>query len=241
MVNGLRIEMLGGLTVTSGDRPLGRFRTRKTASVLGYLAFHVGRTISRDVLIENFWPDDPERQARDSLNTALSSLRRQLTELGLDQVLFADRNSVRLEAELVSTDVAEFRALAAAGDLRALELYKGDLLEGFYEAWVIPAAAELAELKEGLSSRGTRRSLPTDNLPRIDNAFVGREREMEQLSELCERNSFGHDHGGCGDWEDTARAGVWKARGACMGCVFCGCGSDGGFGGGDPTAVRSIS
>jgi len=44
-----RIELLGRLRVTQGDRQITRFRTQKTGALLGYLAYHLERTHPREV------------------------------------------------------------------------------------------------------------------------------------------------------------------------------------------------
>jgi predicted ATPase/DNA-binding SARP family transcriptional activator len=106
-----------------------------------------------------FWPDTEEESARHNLRLALSSLRRQLEPPGIEPgtVVRADRLTVQIPPEVVTTDVAEFEAaLKAAADtpnppettahlVRALELYGGDLLPGYYEEWVLPQQLRLKD------------------------------------------------------------------------------------------------
>jgi predicted ATPase/DNA-binding SARP family transcriptional activator len=145
-----RIELFGGLRVRQGDRTLTRFRTQKTASLLAYLAFHHDRKHPREVLAELIWPEHTPRSGRDSLNTALSSLRRQLEPPGVPAgtVLMTNRFSVQLNPAAVITDVAEFEAALQSEKqttrqpeqtrhlLTAVELYRGELLPGFYDEWI---------------------------------------------------------------------------------------------------------
>ncbi len=49
-----RIELFGGLRVRIGGRLITRFRTRKTASLLAYLAYHLDRVHPREFLVECF-------------------------------------------------------------------------------------------------------------------------------------------------------------------------------------------
>ena len=78
-----------------------------------------------------------------------------------------------------------------------MSLYRGDLLAGFYDDWIPPAAAELSEIANSLkellpasglladgSSHDRPSASPIDNLPRISNPFVGRERDIERLTAL---------------------------------------------------------
>ena len=79
-------ELFGGLTlrVVGGGRNLTRFRSRRTAALLAYLAYHPGRRHPRETLVERFWPDAPTAErARASLAVALSSLRAQLEPPGM--------------------------------------------------------------------------------------------------------------------------------------------------------------
>ncbi len=161
-----RIELFGSLRLIAGDdaAAVERFQTRKTASLLAYLAFHRGRIITRDLLADQFWPDADPSDARNSLRVALASLRRQLEPPGVPSgaILVADRNTVRLAANAFTTDVAEFEEIVKAerrleadtsgghGDerlallLRAVALYRGPLLSGWYDEWIDAEQARLA-------------------------------------------------------------------------------------------------
>lgn len=158
-MNRWRIELFGGLQVQHGDRVLSRFATRKTGALLGYLAYHLGQNIPRSVLIEIFWEDKEPAQGSQSLRHALSSLRRQLEPPGTSPgtVIEADRFRVRLNFDTVTTDVAEFNAAiqAAASSrssserilhfTRAVQLYRGELMPGYYENWILPEQLKLEE------------------------------------------------------------------------------------------------
>ena len=50
--------MFGGLRLEQPDGTTTRFRPRKTAGLLAYLAYHRQRNHSREELIEIFWPAD---------------------------------------------------------------------------------------------------------------------------------------------------------------------------------------
>ncbi len=155
-----RIELLGRLRVQQGDREITRFRTQKTGALLGYLAYHLERTHPREVLMDLLWPESAPATGRQSLSMALSSLRHQLEPPGVPRgtIVRADRFSVQLNPELVTTDVAEFEAAqqsaAEAGSdteraqflAEAVELYGGELLPGYYQDWIIPEQRRLGEL-----------------------------------------------------------------------------------------------
>ncbi len=151
-----RIELLGGLSATLGSTRVTRFPTEKTAALLAYIALFP-RQHPRDVLVEVFWPDAEPEAARNSLSKALSSLRQRLEpprERGAGPVIVASRATVGLDPAAFTTDAADFEAAleaarrAGSAELleRAIESYRGELLPGFYQDWVL---RERDRLREG--------------------------------------------------------------------------------------------
>jgi predicted ATPase/DNA-binding SARP family transcriptional activator len=158
-----RIELLGDLRVRpqapGGEGVVTRFETRKVAGLLSYLAYHLTRPHLREELLDLLWPEVDPSIARGRLNTTLSSLRRQLMLPGLPPgtILLTDPLSVQLNPTVVSTDVAEFEARLRAprGEERtavrrerlagAVDLYRGELLPGHGESWVLGERARLSE------------------------------------------------------------------------------------------------
>jgi predicted ATPase/DNA-binding SARP family transcriptional activator len=147
-----RFRLLGGLQAQQGSVATDRFRTRNTAALLAYLAFYPRTVHSREELATLLWPDATPELGLKSLGVALSSLRKLLEppRVPLGAVLIADRRTARLRPEAVQTDVAGFRqaleSAGASGDVQerrthletAIGLYRGDLLQGFYEEWILP-------------------------------------------------------------------------------------------------------
>jgi predicted ATPase/DNA-binding SARP family transcriptional activator len=147
------------LQVEQAERVITRFQTQKTGVLLAYLAFNLQLPHSREVLTALLWPDDELDAARHKLRMALSSLRRQLEPPGVPAgaVIVSSRTTVQLNPEAVSTDMAEYEsALQAAyragsnpGKARhlaeAVELYRGELLPGYYEDWMESERQRLEE------------------------------------------------------------------------------------------------
>lgn len=153
------IELLGGLRVQQGERIITRFRTQKAAGLLAYLAYHLGRTHPREVLVELLWPDSAPDAGRTNLRVELSSLRRQLEPPGVSKgdILQTDRVSVQLNENAVTTDVGGFEALLRSAEQASSEveriqlltdavgLYRGPLLPGHYHDWIFPEQERLAD------------------------------------------------------------------------------------------------
>ena len=154
-----RIELFGGVRLLREDGETARFRTRKTAALLGYLALFSGRSHAREEIAELFWPDAAPEDGRNNLSTALTALRRLLEPPGIPAgtVLQADRAQIGLNPLAITTDAADFaRELHAerraetleekyAALRRAVNLYSGDLMAGHYDSWLIGEQARRRE------------------------------------------------------------------------------------------------
>jgi DNA-binding SARP family transcriptional activator len=126
----LTLRILGPFSAQVGDTSL-LAGARKNQALLAYLARRPGGPIPRDTLCGLLWADGGEEHGRASLRTALSALRKSLGP----GVLESDATSVRLVFHLVLIDAAEFVSMARSTDgveslRRAVELYRGDFLEG---------------------------------------------------------------------------------------------------------------
>lgn len=172
MIISWRIELLGGLCARRLDEPslqnaasvlpLDHFRSRGEGALLALLAYFP-RPHAREFLSELLWPRHDPRLSRNHLRVVLSTLRRCLVEWdeAAADFLVIDRASIGLNHNRVTTDVAEFEnALQQASQTanrdeqrehlaRGVEVYRGALLPGFYESWVMPEAHRLEELYFG--------------------------------------------------------------------------------------------
>lgn len=98
-------------------------------ALLAMLAVTGDRAQTRDKLIAALWPDADEERARRALTQALYALRQ---DLGSEDV-FIGVKDLRLNPELITADLLEFRAACASGALeRAADLYRGPFLDGFH-------------------------------------------------------------------------------------------------------------
>jgi len=145
-----QITLFGALSARQGEHVITRFRYQKGAGLLAYLAYHLPQAHPREVLLDLFWPENGPEAGRISLSTVLSSLRHQFEPPGIPahSVIRADRFSVGLNPAAVTTDVLQFEAAlkgAAQAEsptarrqhlTRAVDLYQGRLLPGFYEEWI---------------------------------------------------------------------------------------------------------
>jgi len=161
----LRIHAFGALSVRDGDRQVaGAAAQPRRLAVLAVLARAGERGVTRDKLLALLWPDSPDEPGRRALAQALYALRR---DLGSDEA-FVGVKDVRLNPDVIASDVGEFEAALGGGELeRAVGLYAGPFLDGFrvpgleeFDRWIETERAALAlrhaEALEALAERRGR-------------------------------------------------------------------------------------
>ena len=115
------------------------------------------RPHGREELIELFWPGVALAVGRNRLRQALSTLKSILEPAGrvpAQPVLQADRISVRVVPGSLTCDAVRFERSVRAGAIDAArELYRGELLPGFYDDWIDEERLRFAD-----PARAARRS-----------------------------------------------------------------------------------
>src|SRR6516162_5694181 len=155
----LQIRLLGNFSLTYADQQVTGLNTMRLQSLLAYLVLHRDAPQQRQHLAFLFWPDTTEAQARNNLRQLLHQLRLAFPEV--EHFLSADTHM--LQWHTVSPfhlDVAEFEQALAEADaatqqndqqavLNALEqadkLYRGELLPGCYDEWILPEQERLRQ------------------------------------------------------------------------------------------------
>jgi DNA-binding SARP family transcriptional activator/tetratricopeptide (TPR) repeat protein/TolB-like protein len=128
----IRFRLLGALDLRGPDgREIGSVLAQpKRTALLACLASSPRRFHRRDTLLGLFWPDSDQSHARDSLRQAVRYLRR---SLGEGVVVGRGDEELGVDETLLWCDAAAFEQAVDAGELeRALDLYRGDLLTGFF-------------------------------------------------------------------------------------------------------------
>ena len=158
----LRIYLFGSPHILYGDEPVNTFPTEKVKLLFYYLILFRQTAHARSMLWGLFWGESSEAQARRSFSTALWRLQRWLQpfQTGDTPFLLVDDRQVAFNrASAFWLDTAEFEqrserrrmnavnpALTAAVLNHALELYQGELLEGYYADWCLAERDRLHKL-----------------------------------------------------------------------------------------------
>jgi DNA-binding SARP family transcriptional activator len=171
----LRARLLGALEVELDGTGIDLSPSQRPWALFSYLAL-AARPVARSELASRFWPDVLDQSARASLRSALWALKRQLGE-----VVQVDGDRVRLVDAWV--DAIEFERLAEADPSGALELCRGDLLEGLEDEWAVSARERHRErvmaLLEQLASEASD--------PREAVALTRRQVELDPFDEDAHR------------------------------------------------------
>lgn len=135
----LEIRMLGPFDVRVEGQPLPRLRTQKGRWLLAILALRSPRPVERSWHAGTLWPDSSDDKALFNLRHALVDLRRSLGSAA-ERLNSPSKHMLALELLDGECDLQQFDSLISVGDsaslYKAVELYRGPLLEGCAEEWV---------------------------------------------------------------------------------------------------------
>jgi DNA-binding SARP family transcriptional activator len=134
-----------------GDTPISSVNTSRLRSIFAYLVLNCDTPVSRERFAFLLWPDSNEPQARTNLRQLLHHLRRALPPEC--RLLACDHQNVQwLRDASCSADIWEFDAAVERGALEeAANLYRDDLLSGFYDDWIVPLRAATANARQPCS------------------------------------------------------------------------------------------
>jgi len=188
----VELRTLGGLSVLRDGAPAtGAAAQRKTLALLALLAAAGDKGMSRDKVIALLWPESDAAHGRNLLNQACYALRRDLEA----HELFMGATALRLNPIFLSSDLQSFAdAIAQRNSARAVAVYVGPFLDGFYlgdapefERWVESERARLAK-----QYRDTLEALATDAARRGDHrAAVAWWRRLAGVDPLSSQTALG--------------------------------------------------
>jgi WD40 repeat protein/ABC-type branched-subunit amino acid transport system substrate-binding protein/DNA-binding SARP family transcriptional activator len=136
----LEIRLLGQFEARR-DGAVVLLSSRPAQSLLAYLALSAGTAHRREKLAGLFWPDADEDNARSNLRHALWRIRKAIEpDQPAAPYLLTDELAVSFNAGAdywLDTAVLARDGQALQDQLSALSVYRGELLPGFYDDWVM--------------------------------------------------------------------------------------------------------
>ncbi|QJD83841.1 AAA family ATPase [Cohnella herbarum] len=132
-------RLLGGLNITIDAEEMRGISGNKVKLLLAYLLLSIDMPQTRKQIAFDFWPESTEKQALSNLRKLLHDLRTNVPQI--DRYLNVTPAYIHWNDKLpFHSDVREFVQLAKGTSLHELrtaeDLYKGELLPGYYEEWL---------------------------------------------------------------------------------------------------------
>ena len=151
----LHVSLLGEQAIADDATGVRRPSSRAVALV-AFLVAHPGSAQARQRIAGLFWPDSTDAQALTNLRRELHHLRHvlgheaSLVVTSMD-LCWRDTDTCRVDVRIFDIERKAALAAAATGDdegvlvhaARAIAQYRGDLLPGVYDDWLLDARSEL--------------------------------------------------------------------------------------------------
>jgi DNA-binding SARP family transcriptional activator len=195
----LSLRLLGASALEGPGSPSSLLSQPKRFALLAWLAAARPQGLQRrDRAMALFWPEHGASAARNALRQSLHAIR---GTLGDDAIVARGDDEIGIDPAVVACDVPEFHDALAAGRLaRALELYRGDLLDGLhvraagFERWLESERAHLLDLAASAAWQLAERYEHSEDLTSASRwarkaARLGRgdERRVRRVIRLLER------------------------------------------------------
>ena len=173
----LNVQCFDQFAVYSNNS-LVSFKTEKTKELFSYFILHPNMPIHRDYLIEILWPNLDYVRAKSNLHTALSYLRKTLTNIGYSNCIIFSNKYYIFEKPNIMCDLYDFQQFYS--DFSKLEsppiflinqcltIYKNGLLVYDDYSWATTYKDKLYKSYIDLLDKGFQASVLTDTEAAID-------------------------------------------------------------------------
>jgi DNA-binding SARP family transcriptional activator len=151
----LHLSVLGEQDISGGGSGV-RTHSSRTAALVAFLVAHAGSPQARQRIAGLFWPESTDAQALTNLRRELHYLRQILGDepslvVTSRELCWRDTKTCQVDLRVFQIERQAAVAAGAAGDdgevlahgAAALAQYKGDLLPGQYEDWLLEARSQL--------------------------------------------------------------------------------------------------
>jgi DNA-binding SARP family transcriptional activator/tetratricopeptide (TPR) repeat protein len=152
----LQVSLLGGQSITDDRGGSIQARSSRVVVLMAFLVVHAGSVQARQRIAGLLWPESTDTQALTNLRRELHHLRQILGDepslaVTPRDLCWHDTKTCRVDVRVFDGERQAALAAAAAGDdermLRhastAIAAYRGELLPGVYDDWLLDARAQL--------------------------------------------------------------------------------------------------
>lgn len=146
-IESMRVEMFGAFRVVVNGLAVApeAWKRRRAPELLALLIANRGRLVSRARLIDIYWPDSEADAAHDNLRVTITAIRKAVGDVikyEANSYRFAPTVDTIVDVDLFDERMASGRQADAGGDVAlarehfraAVDLYRGEYLEGFADA-----------------------------------------------------------------------------------------------------------
>ena len=157
----LTLQLFGTFQARQGDTPLPGLHRREGERLLAFLVLQKGEPVASRELAQRFWPAEAQLNMGEqgdfpNVRQAIRALRQALGA-NEDRLSRPTRATVQLDLTDIDTDVVAFDRLAKTQGQsskqsfrEAIALYRGELLAGWDEPWVLEARRQRQRAYESL-------------------------------------------------------------------------------------------
>ena len=152
----LHVSLLGEQAITDDRTGSVRAQSSRSVVLVAFLVCHAGSPQSRQRIAGLFWPESTDAQALTNLRRELHNLRQVLGDepslvVTSKDLCWRDSETCRVDVRTFDSERKAALAAAAADDsdevllhaTAAIAQYRGDLLPGVYDDWLLDARSEL--------------------------------------------------------------------------------------------------
>lgn len=186
----LAVYCFGRMDVSSELNGMVKWRSAKSEELFAYLLLNMGRSVSRERILEDVFRDLPLKNAETYLNTTVYQIRKSLEPHELKTIIITTHESLRLDLKEVYLDFAELENRVKAMEnldetnlqsaIETEKLYADDLFGDKTYWWAIQERERLAVLYAGFAKKLGSYLLKNNQL----------ESALEILKRLINRNEF---------------------------------------------------
>jgi DNA-binding SARP family transcriptional activator/tetratricopeptide (TPR) repeat protein len=152
----LHVSLLGEQAITDDRAGIVRAGSSRAVVLVAFLVVHAGSPQARQRIAGLFWPESTDAQALTNLRRELHHLRQVLGDepslvVTSRDLCWRDAQTCRVDVRVFDIERKATLAAAAAGDddgfllhaTAAIATYRGDLLPGVYDDWLLDARSQL--------------------------------------------------------------------------------------------------
>ncbi|MBQ9865849.1 MAG: response regulator [Lachnospiraceae bacterium] len=141
-VSRLQVRCFGNFEVFIQNRPV-IFKRSKCKEIFAYLIDSRGASVTMGELVSILWEDGGNLSSRNSqLRTFISDLRKSLNDIGFEDILIREYNSLAVKTDMLDCDFYRF----LEHDEKALTEFMGEYMRQY--SWAEVRIPELIEIKE---------------------------------------------------------------------------------------------